>query len=122
MSEGIDNDNDGRIKPDTLTLEFPEGMLPARTRDRGRGRDRGEKVEATEQAGQKEKSKVEILEPKNHRPTVTIDRLKGHETKTVTFKVLLNEIQGTKAAIRYTSTRGGVVTKEIFIGLKNSGG
>lgn len=110
------------VKPDTLTLEFPEGMLPARTRDRGRGRGRGEKVEATEQAGQKEKSKVEILEPKNHRPTITIDRLKGHESKTVTFKVLLNEIQGTKATIRYTSTRGGVVTKKIFIGLKNSGG
>ena len=59
---------------------------------------------------------MEILEPENRRPSITIDRLEGYETKTVTFKVRLNDIEGTKATIRYTSTRGGVITKEIFIG------
>ena len=79
-----------------------------------------QKSETAEQTEQKEKAKVEILEPKNHRPTVTIDRLKGHETKTVIFKVRLNKIKGTKATVKYTSTRGGLVTRKIFIGTKNS--
>ena len=116
------------VKPDTLTLEFPDGILPKRTGDRGTGRNRStnrdrnraEKAEAAEQTEQKEKSKVEILQPKDHRPTVTIDRLKGHETKTVIFKVRLNKIKGTKATVKYTSTRGGLVTRKIFIGQKNS--
>jgi len=126
-----------------VTLEFPEGMLPAFIPGRGMGMDmrldlrmqespqRAEIIkrmllrygqgpgEGKGQAEQGEKPKVEILEPASGRPSVTIDRLEGHQTKTVTFKIRLNEIKGTKATIRYSSTRGGVATREIFIGSEN---
>lgn len=131
------------VWPDTVTLEFPEGMLPAFMAGRGMGmgmglglsvqesRQRAEIIErmllrygqgpgeGKGQAEQREKPKVEILEPASGRPSVTIDRLEGHQTKTVTFKMRLNEIKGTKATIRYSSTRGGVATREIFIGSEN---
>jgi hypothetical protein len=113
------------VKPDTLTLEFPDGMLPERTGGRGTGRNRSmnrerNRAEQVKAAEQKEKSKIEILQPKDNRPIVNIDRLKGHEIKTVIFKIRLNKIKGTEATVKYISTRGGLVTRKIFIGQKNS--
>jgi hypothetical protein len=63
------------------------------------------------------KDKVIIVEPQN-RPTITIDRIAGNETKPVTFKVRLNGITGTDCTLRYSSTRGGVIEKKIYIGTK----
>ena len=63
------------------------------------------------------KDKVIIVEPQN-RPTITIDRIAGNETKPVTFKVRLNGITGTDCTLRYSSTRGGVIEKKIYIGAK----
>jgi hypothetical protein len=63
------------------------------------------------------KDKVIIVEPQN-RPTITIDRIAGSETKPVTFKVRLNGITGTDCTLRYASTRGGLIEKKIYIGTK----
>ena len=52
------------------------------------------------------------------RPTVTVDRIAGNETKTVTFKVRLNGIPCTDCTVQYVSTRVGVVEKKIYIGKK----
>ena len=61
--------------------------------------------------------KVTMVDPQG-RPTVTVDRIAGNETKTVTFKVRLNGIPGTDCTVQYGSTRGGVVEKKIYIGKK----
>ena len=45
-----------------------------------------------------------------------LDRLLGNERRTITFKVRLNEMNGTAATLRYSSTRGGVITRDLFIG------
>jgi hypothetical protein len=63
------------------------------------------------------KDKVVIVEPLG-RPIVTIDRLAGGEQKPVTFKIRLNGISGTECTLRYSSTRGGVVERKIYIGKK----
>ena len=49
---------------------------------------------------------------------ITLDRLAGNEVKPVTFKVRLNGIAGTECTLRYSSTRGGVIERKIFIGKK----
>jgi len=101
------------VRPDAISLEFPPGM----TRRFGgmRGRSGMERARTQEQA-QQEKPKVEILEPESGRPSVEIERLEGGEKKKVKFKIKLNDIPGTQCTVKYISTRGGVVTKDITIG------
>jgi hypothetical protein len=43
-------------------------------------------------------------------------RIPGNDKIKVTFKLRLKEIESTKCTIQYTSTRGGVLSKEIVIG------
>jgi hypothetical protein len=105
------------VRPDRITLEFPEGMLPQRSQRRGRFGGRPMEGAGREQPqGQKEKSKVEILEPKGSRPYIEIGRIPGNGKMKVKFKVRLNGIESTKCTVKYTSTRGGVVSKDIVIG------
>ena len=113
------------VRPDTISLEFPAGMVSgggggrggrggmAAMGGRGGAGAGGRGGRAIAEQPQR-RSRVEILEPS--RPSITLDRLAGHETKTVQFKVRLNEISGTECTIRFSSTRGGVVTKKIYIG------
>ena len=63
------------------------------------------------------KDKVILVEPQD-RTMLTIDRLAGSEIKPVTFKIRLNGIAGTECTLRYSSTRGGVIEKKIYIGKK----
>ena len=123
------------VRPDTISLEFPAGMVAGGGGRGGRGgmaamggrggAGRGGAggrggVGAGGRGGRaideqpQPRARVEILEPS--RASITLDRLIGHETKTVQFKVRLNEITGTECTIRFSSTRGGVVTKKIYIG------
>jgi hypothetical protein len=111
------------VRPDNVSLVFPSGIMPSQGRGfggrggggGGRGGGRGDMP-----PGQPETpaapSKVVMVEPQQ--PVVTIDRLAGNETKSVTFKVRLNGIPGTECTVRYASTRGGVVDKKIYIGKK----
>jgi hypothetical protein len=63
-----------------------------------------------------EKSKVEIIGPEKNQPYVEIGRIPGNDKIKVTFKLRLNDIESTKCTVRYTSTRGGVLSKDIVIG------
>jgi hypothetical protein len=63
-----------------------------------------------------EKPKVQMIEPSAFRPYIEIDRIEGHAKKKVTFKLRLNGIDRTKCTVKYSSTRGGVVSKDIVIG------
>jgi hypothetical protein len=128
------------VRPDTVSLVFPAGMMtvPAFGGRGGRGgggedamggggggrgaltgAGQGGRGGAGAQAGPPAAStdKVVMVEPVG-RPTVTIDRLAGSEQKPVTFKIKLNGITGTDCTVRYASTRGGVVEKKIVIGKK----
>jgi hypothetical protein len=113
------------VRPDTVSLVFPAGMVSGQGRGGrggfgggggGRGGGRGE-------AGQQQlpvtpsQDKVIMVEPQG-RTSITVDRLAGNETKPATFKVRLNGIAGTDCTIQYASTRGGVVEKKIYIGKK----
>jgi hypothetical protein len=105
------------VRPDRITLEFPEGMLPQRSQRRGRFGGRSMEGARREQPqGQKEKPKVEILEPTGGRPYIEISRIPGNKKMKVKFKVRLNGIERTECTVKYTSTRGGVVSKDIVIG------
>jgi hypothetical protein len=104
------------VRPDRIELEFPEGMLPRRSEGRGRFRGMFGRRPTTQQPEQTEKPKVEITAPKKNQPFVEIGRIPGNEKTKVTFKLRLNEILGTKCTVRYTSTRGGVLSKEVTIG------
>lgn len=97
------------VRPDRITLEFPKGMLPER---RGRGRDSS----SEEEEEPKEKSKVEILEPEDKNPFIDIGRIEGNKKKKIKFKIQLNDIEQVEVTIKFTSTRGGVITKKIVIG------
>jgi len=100
------------VRPDMVNLDFPPGMLA-----RGAGGGRGEfggRGQTVQQQPTQQQSPVQMIEPRQ--PSVDIDRIKGGEKKKVTFKVKLNGISQTTATIRYSSTRGGVKTKEITIG------
>ncbi len=106
------------VTPDTVSLEFPEGMLPPSFGGRG-GRFREMYMErggGRMPQQPQEKPKVEILEPKGARPSVDIGRIEGNKKVKVMFKVRLNGIEGTKCTVRYSSTRGGVVSKDIQLG------
>jgi hypothetical protein len=105
------------VIPDTVSLEFPEGMLPPSFGGRG-----GRFMEMYQEGGgrmpqqPREKPKVESLEPKGGRPSVEIGRIEGNKKVKVLFKIRLNGIDGTECTVKYSSTRGGVVEKKITIG------
>jgi hypothetical protein len=99
------------VRPDIINLVFPEGM----TAPQGRG-GRGGRGQAGPPAAPTQ-YKVTMVEPQGA-PSITIDRLAGNEQKPATFKVHLNGISGTDCTIQYSSTRGGVVEKKIYIGKK----
>ncbi len=104
------------VMPDRITLEFPEGMLPERQARRGRfGGFYGERSRR-EQTREGEKTKVEILEPTKNQPYFEIGRIPGNDKIRVTFKLRLNGIEKTECTVKYTSTRGGVQSKDILIG------
>ncbi len=103
------------VMPDRITLEFPEGMLPRRM-ERGRfggmyGYGRGQQSQEPQ-----EEAKVKIIEPRGGRPYVEIGRIPGNDKAKVTFKLKFNGIAGTECTVKYTSTRGGVISKKIKIG------
>jgi hypothetical protein len=104
------------VQPDRIELEFPEGMLPRRTQGRGRFRGMYGGRPRTQEAEQTEKPKVEITAPKKNQPYVEIGRIPGNEKIKVTFKLRLNGIQSTRCTVKYSSTRGGVLSKDITIG------
>jgi len=128
------------VRPDTVSLEFPRGMIsqptagpgrsggppeagePMESPESGRGRQGGGRGEAAQAPAQpppqNPQDKVQIVVPENHRPTVTIDRLAGSEQKTVSFKIRLNGITGADCTVRYSSTRGGLIEKKVLIGKK----
>ncbi len=99
------------VKPDEVFVDFPEGMVhePVEIGSYWMRESADSKVEEGE-------AKVEILEPESGKLSIDIDRLKGGEKKKVKFRVKFNGITGTKCTIRFSSTRGGVITREIFIG------
>lgn len=103
------------VRPDTVSLVFPPGMMTVPAFGRGGRGGRGEGGQAAAPANASDK--VQMVEPAG-RASVTIDRVVNGEPKTATFKIKLNGITGTDCTIRYTSTRGGVVEKKIVIGKK----
>lgn len=114
------------VRPDTVSLVFPEGMMstPGAGGRGGRGGGMpgmggGRGGRGGAQAGPQQPStdKVIMVEPQA-RSTVTIDRVDGGEKKPVTFRVRLNGITGTECTLRYASTRGGVIERTIVIGRK----
>lgn len=100
------------VRPDMIHIDFPEGMLPPRRT--GFGRFGGFGGGQAQPQKKDEDFKVQMLEPQQ--PSIDIDRLEGNSSKTVTFRFKLNDISQTTATIRFSSTRGGVKTKEITIG------
>jgi len=113
------------VRPDTVSLVFPAGMVSGQGRGGrggfgggggGRGGGRGE-VGQQQPPATPSQDKVIMVEPQG-RTSITVDRLAGNETKPATFKVRLNGIAGTDCTIQYASTRGGVVEKKIYIGKK----
>ncbi len=118
------------VRPDTVSMVFPAGMTSTQAMGgrggrgdfagmggMGGGGGRGGRGGEGAQQPSTSQDKVIIVEPQN-RPTVTIDKLDGNEKKPVTFKIRLNGIAGTDCTLRYSSTRGGVIEKKIFIGKK----
>jgi hypothetical protein len=116
------------VRPDTVSMVFPAGMTSTQVMGGrggrgdfgdmggrgGRGGRGGADAPAQPSASQ---DKVIIVQPQG-RAMITVDRLAGNETKPVTFKIKLNGIKGTECTLRYSSTRGGVIEKSIFIGQK----
>ena len=117
------------VRPDTVSMVFPAGMTSTQAMGGRGGRGdfagmggmggggRGGRGGEGAQPPSTSQDKVIIVEPQN-RPTVTIDKLGGNEKKPVTFKIRLNGITGTDCTLRYSSTRGGVIEKTVFIGKK----
>ena len=102
------------VRPDTLTLEFPDGVSTSGGGRGGRG-GRGRRGGGRRGGGTTPPAQgtgVQILSSRS----IDLDRILGNETKTLTFKVRLNQMTGTAATLRYSSTRGGVVTRELHIG------
>ena len=104
------------VRPDRIELEFPAGMLPRRAEGRGRFRGMYGGPQRSQQTEQTEKSKVEIIAPEKNQPYVEIGRIPGNDKIKVTFKLRFNDIESTKCSVKYTSTRGGVLSKDIVIG------
>jgi len=95
------------VRPDMLYLDFPDGSVkpkPARSRY-------GEPQKEEEKT-----YKVEVIDPEEGFAEMDIDRLEGGEKKKIKFKIKLNGITETECTVRYSSTRGGIVTKDIVIG------
>lgn len=105
------------VRPDRITLEFPEGMLPRRDERRGRfgGGMYGERRRSGQPSEQTEKPKVEILEPEKDQPYFEIGSIPGNGKVKVIFRLRLNEIDKIECTVKYTSTRGGVRSEEIVI-------
>jgi hypothetical protein len=120
------------VRPDSVSMVFPAGMTSTQAVSGrggrggrgdfadmggggGRGGRGGEGAQPEQPAANQDK--VIMVEPKG-RPTVTIDRLAGNEKKPVIFKIRLNGISGAECTLRYSSTRGGVVEKKVYIGKK----
>ncbi len=104
------------VMPDRITLEFPEGMLPRRQEGRGEFRGMYGERPAREQTREREKAKVEILGPEKNQPFFEIGSIPGSSKIKVIFRLRLNEIEKTECTVKYTSTRGGVHSKDIVIG------
>jgi len=104
------------VQLDRVELEFPEGMLPRRDERRGGFRGMHGGPPESQQPEEREKPKVEIIAPEKNQPYVDIGCIPGNDTVKVTFTLKLNGIQSTKCTIRYTSTRGGVLSKDVVIG------
>ena len=103
------------VQADTVSLEFPEDILPPRRRGRGyRGMGGFQEDQPEPQA----EAKVQIVEPRGFSPSVEIGRIPGHDKVTAVFKLKLKGIDSAPCTVRFTSTRGGVRSKEIVIGKK----
>lgn len=63
-----------------------------------------------------EDAKVQIISPELYDKTIYADYTAPGDTKTVTFKVKLNDIKSVKGKVKLLSTRGGYQEKEITIG------
>jgi hypothetical protein len=119
------------VRPDTVSMVFPAGTMsnqgmggrggfggPGGGGGGGGRGGRGQAGAAPQgQPATPSQDKVTMVEPQG-RPTITVDKIAGNETKTVTFKLRLNGIPGTDCTLQYASTRGGVVEKTIYIGKK----
>ncbi|MCP4725346.1 MAG: peptidase [bacterium] len=98
------------VRPDVITLEFPEDVY--RPRRRGRGYYGMQQEEETRQP-----NKVTFIDPEpDNAPSYEIGRLDKGEKKKYKFKVKLDGISGTECTLKFTSTRGGVIIKKIRIG------
>lgn len=100
------------VRQDRITLEFPDGMLPPPPRSRWYRMYGGGDAEEKEP----EEYPVNILEPEENQAYAEIERIPGNSKKSATFKVKLNGIDRVKCTVKYISTRGGVVAKDIMIG------
>jgi len=105
------------VRPDTISLEFPEDVLP-RQSGFGRGFRGGMGRGGEQQQETQSDAKVKLIEPSGMRPSIEIGRIPGNETVKVTFKLQLVGIEGTECTVRYSSTRGGIKAKDIVIGKK----
>ena len=105
------------VRPDTIALEIPDDVLP-RPRGFGRGSRGGMGRGEVQQQETQADAKVKLLEPSGMRPSIEIGRIPGNDKVKVTFKLQLVDIDSTECTVKYTSTRGGVVSKDIVIGKK----
>ncbi len=96
------------VRPDMLTLEFPEDVY--RPRSRGRSYYRMQEEETPQ------KNKITFIDPEQGAPSFEVGRLEKGEKKKYKFKVKLDGISGTECTLKFSSTRGGVITKKIHIG------
>jgi hypothetical protein len=103
------------VRPDTVSLEFPEEVLPRRSMSRGGFRGMGMGREGGEQPAPQEKVKVQLIEPSGMRPDIEIGRISGNSKVKVTFRLKLVDIESTDCTVKYSSTRGGVVSRDIVI-------
>lgn len=104
------------VRPDRITLEFPEDILPRREEGRGRSRSIYGQGRQNAQSEPQAKAKVKILEPKKNQAYAEIGRIAGNEIIKIKFKIQLLDIDSTECTLKYTSTRGGVVSRNIVIG------
>ena len=104
------------VRPDRITLEFPEDILPRREVGRDRLRNRYGQGAQSAQAESQKKAKVKILGPKKNQAYTEIGRIAGNESIKIKFKIQLLDIDSTECTLKYTSTRGGVVSRNIVIG------
>ena len=63
-----------------------------------------------------EDAKVKILTPSTFNKTIKAGYTKAGETKSASFEVQLNGIEGAKATLKILSTRGGYIEREVIIG------